>query len=48
MHISDRQDNSRTDEYIHQTDKITVGQMHISDRQDNSRKNAYIYIRQTR
>ena len=31
MHIytSDRQDNSCTDAYIHQTDKITTGQMNI-------------------
>ena len=43
MHIytSDRQDNCRTDEYIHQTDKITAVQMNVSNRQDNSCKDDY-------
>ena len=53
MHINaDRQNNSRIDDYIHQTDKITAGQLHInasrkaeqmniSNRQDNIRTDAY-------
>ena len=37
MNISNRHDNTKTDVYIHHTDKITSGQMNISDRQDSSR-----------